>query len=41
MQDVLNGTSTMEEAQQNLRNFQIDLINNVLKDDYNYHMKKE
>ena len=33
MQDVLNGTSTMEEAQQNLRNFQIDLINNVLKDE--------
>jgi TP901 family phage tail tape measure protein len=33
MQDVLNGTSKMEEAQQNLRNFQIDLINNVLKDE--------
>jgi TP901 family phage tail tape measure protein len=33
LQDVLSGTSTMENAQQELRNFQIDLINNLLKDE--------
>ena len=33
LEDVLSGTSTMENAQQNLRAFQIDLINNLLKDE--------
>ena len=33
LEDVLSGTSTMENAQQELRAFQIDLINNVLKDE--------
>ena len=33
LKDVLSGTSTMEIAQQELRDFQIDLINNLLKDE--------
>ena len=33
LEDVLSGTSTMENAQQELRNFQIDLIDNLLKDE--------
>ena len=33
LEDVIKGTSNMEDAQQKLRNFQIDLINNVLLDE--------
>ena len=33
MEDVINGTATIEEQEQKLRDFQVDLLNNLLQDE--------